>query len=96
MEAVEQLRRNGSVVVVGRGQGGSGDYAGPCHAQVQAQPVVGLVRQGVAAEGGNAPEAPTPKGSGKAAYGHGQAVNEGEVPIVPGRRRDVLPERDLH
>ena len=59
---------------------GRRDHAGPSDAQVQVPPVVGLVRQRVAAEGGHPAEAPATEGAGEAADGHGEAVDEGELP----------------
>jgi hypothetical protein len=53
------------------------------------------VRERVVPEGGQASEASAAVGTSEAADRHGQAVDQGEFPVVPGCRRDAPPERDL-
>jgi hypothetical protein len=57
LKAGEELERDRPIGLVGGRQRGCGDQAGPSDAQVQAQPVVGLVRKRVVSERGQSADA---------------------------------------
>lgn len=90
----DELRHDGEIVGVGRGQREAGDEARPADTtHVHPETVEGLPEKRVFAESGLSPETAAAVGSGeKARRRQGERVHQGEGGVVGGVGQELLPE----
>ena len=93
--ALDDLRKHGELVGVGRGHRETGYEPGPADPHVDAEAVEGLLEEGILAEGGLPPEAFAPVGAGEQARGRVIESQSAKAGSWGARARSFCQRRSL-